>query len=502
MNAAAGDPVPEGRSPTATDGGPIHGHRRSLPGSWRLAAYVFLPFLVFFFVPLIVYRIPLRIPLDDNAREVYAGGRYVLEAVAVCLAWLGIACGILVWPSRTAAGPRFWAPRALWGAFVSMSIVGSIVAVIHLLFAMPAPLEEFVHVVALAPTLGFILGLYVWRDLIGPPAAAGGGTVSGTSLRKIVVVVLLVIDLGAALAVPFLLSVMMPAALSMLAILYGAAAMGLSVRRRLLLCLLLIPLLLVAFPLKAVVRNTVWHGPFIRGYLGAKIVTPMHANLHRAIRLGGRFVEAVPKGYDPWSFGLRFHQLRGLPPFWTYAVQRAFNRINRLSDLTYVVEETPVPVPYNGGSTYAPLVWKAIPRVLWETRPPEDAGQVYGHRYDLISPHDLVGSYNLPMVTEGWMSDGWVGVVLSAAVVGIILRLAWRYWIGDSAAPGNVVLGMVIVATAADAESNLSIVMGGVIHAFVFYWIVEVLVRAWGRRAAARVGGRPRLTASPYRSAG
>ena len=55
------------------------------------------------------------------------------------------------------------------------------------------------------------------------------------------------------------------------------------------------------------------------------------------------------------------------------------------------------------------------------------------------------------------MNFGWIGVLISAAVFGLVLRVIWTFWIGDSAAAANVLIGAVIVGSASDIESNLSL---------------------------------------------
>ncbi|HYM70032.1 MAG TPA: hypothetical protein VEZ44_10585, partial [bacterium] len=73
-----------------------------------------------------------------------------------------------------------------------------------------------------------------------------------------------------------------------------------------------------------------------------------------------------------------------------------------------------------------------------------------------------------------------------AVFVGVILRGIWTYWVGEHAAPGNLLIGAVVVATAVDGESNLSLMVGGVIHALVVYWVITVIAERWGRRRDRR----------------
>ena len=96
-----------------------------------------------------------------------------------------------------------------------------------------------------------------------------------------------------------------------------------------------------------------------------------------------------------------------------------------MADLAYVTELTPAAVPYARGATYRPLLTKLVPRALWRNGPQEVAGQWYGHRYKFLDPEDTATSVNLPVVTEGWINGGWIGVIGSAALLGIVLRIIW-----------------------------------------------------------------------------
>jgi len=436
--------------------------------------YIFVPFVVYFFAPLIFFRVPVWVLLAG--REVYVSGRYVLTTVAACAVWVCLAAGLVLWPSTHAPAPRAWTSRALWWAFVVFSVLGSLAAVIHSLYVMPAGFEGFVHLVAFAPTIGVVLGLQVWRERHGRATPAA---------LTVLVPALLLLDLVTALIVPVLFSKVMPAALSGLAILYGMSALRVPGRRQLMLGLVLIALLVASYPVKLILRQGVFGGPYIRSEVGANALRPIGHDVHEAATGVNTMLRGVAPDYNLWDRGYRFHLRAGkIPLFWVYALERVVSRINRLSDMAWVVRTTPASIPYAGGTTYASLPWKIVPRIVWPHRPPDDAGQFYGHRYGLLSPDDVVGSYNLPIVTEGWMNWGWAGVLLSAACVGVILRLAWWRWIGDGGAIGNVVIGMAVVGAAADMESNLSLVMGGVIQAGILYWIVEVAIRAWGQRAA------------------
>jgi len=426
--------------------------------------YIFGPIMLFFFVPPLFYRLPMRIWLAFDF-SVDIAARYVLQALVVSAVWFGIAIGIILWPRRgQSALVREWAPQAVWLAFVAFSTLGSVVSLVHAIFRMPAGLEEIVHLLAFAPLLGVALGMVVLRGL-----SSGAGLA-----RRLIAWLLVLVDLGVVLGVPILLAKVGPAALGAVAILYGLSVMGVRWYRAFLAGLVLVLVILVALPLKEFMRSSLYgHHAYVRTQVAIDQRTPIPPSQPP------RDVDRV-KRFDPWVLGFRFRRWEGpLLPV-QFGATRVVNRINRLGDLAYAIELTPASVPYAGGITYYPLVGKLIPRFLWSGSPQEVAGQWYGHRYKFIDPADTTGSENLPMITEGWVNGGWAGVLLSAAFVGFALRWVWVYWIGDSPAPGNVLLGMAVVGTAASMESNLSLVMGGVLHALAVYWPVEALIRRWG----------------------
>jgi hypothetical protein len=193
-----------------------------------------------------------------------------------------------------------------------------------------------------------------------------------------------------------------------------------------------------------------------------------------------------------WRVGLRFHRAPGLTGELEFGLARLANRLNRLGDLAYVIQMTPSTVPYANGVTYAPIFAKLVPRAIWRDKPAENAGQYYGHRYGFLDPNDTVHSDNLPIITEGWVNFGLVGVLLSAAIFGVVLRIIWTYWIGDSGAPASVLIGAAIVGIAADIESNLSLVLGGVIYSLAASWLIVAAIgardRHWGRPPGDRTG--------------
>jgi hypothetical protein len=454
------------------------------------AAYIFGPIALGYFLALLLYRVPLVLHLYDvavpNDHLAFVGAPAVARAAAVCVVWFGLATGIVIWPGwRGNPAPRVWTSRSSWRAFLALSIGGSILSIGHLLVKVPPPLEDLVHQLALAPAVAVVLGSSLLTE------APGG---ERPARRARVIEVLAVVSLIVAVVPPILVAQVAPAAFSAIAMLYGLYVIGWPRRRQAIAALGLGALIVVGIPVRELLRATVYgHAAYQRldleGALGPASPGPAGVPTRAPATVGPVATEHLPSsGGAPelkTACDLLARQIR-LPvlprPFRTAecGLEAAIDRFNRFSDLAYTVQETPARVPYASGATYYPLIGILVPRFLWPNKPVDDSGQFYGHRYGFIHPSNLTESTNLSTIAEAWLNDGWVTVVLSALFVGIVLHLIWLGWIGPHTAFGNVMIGMAVVRTAADGDSDLSLMMGGVIHALLVYWILDVLIRAWG----------------------
>ncbi len=182
-------------------------------------------------------------------------------------------------------------------------------------------------------------------------------------------------------------------------------------------------------------------------------------------------------GYDPNSDGIRFLSAPLNNQSFHYIIARILHRLNRLGELSFVIQTTGEQIPFIGGETYLPILTKIIPRALWPDKPQETFGQYFGHRYRIIADHDLKTSVNLPIIVEGYINWGWLGILFSASLMGLLMRVLWEEWIGKHAAVGNVVLGTIMVMNTPFQGSNLSLVLGGILFGGIVYWIMELVIR-------------------------
>jgi len=454
--------------------------RSARPGGRQafFAACVFVPAMLFFFsVPVMVFRIPMVVWRWDG--PVYVPARDVWYALAVSAVWFTLALGAVLWPARRTAPARPWTPAARWLGFLLFSAGGVAVAGVNAWCGLPSAWSAALYWLAFAPVPGFLTGV----ALLLSPSPPG---------TRPLLWALTTLDLLAVVLLPISLSKVTPAALAVIAILYGLRT-GPARRAAVPMVVLLLPLLLVAIPGKEFIREAVYEGDAFRK-AEAGCAFPYTLRAEALAATGQTYLDRARRVFQA-DQGLRPYvaSLGRRVPLGGYALARALIRLNRLSDLSYVVSQTPAQVPFAQGATYRPFLSKLVPRVLWRSKPVDETGQLYGHRYGFLAPTDRAHSANLTLVAEAWMNGGWPVVALTALFFGGVVRAIWVYLVGDSGAEGNALIGAIAVAAAAHQESNLSAVVGGVVEAAILYVGAETLVRragAWvdGRAGAARTG--------------
>ena len=178
------------------------------------------------------------------------------------------------------------------------------------------------------------------------------------------------------------------------------------------------------------------------------------------------------KQYDPNYEKLRW-PFSKISPRLYHLVARIAHRLNSLGNLAYAIKMTPSPVPYSYWETYEPLFYKLIPRVLWEDKPVEKTGLVIGLKYGYSKPTDKPFVWSMPTIFESWMAFGWGGIVFTAIAVGGFLHLGWRFFVGTSSAAGNLIFGtLIIMSTTHLSMSSLNLVIGGMIHNVLVFWLL------------------------------
>jgi len=159
-----------------------------------------------------------------------------------------------------------------------------------------------------------------------------------------------------------------------------------------------------------------------------------------------------------------------------YMIQFTLNRLTCSTVVAQVMHETPDDVPYWGGATLYPILFKPIPRLIWPDKPQEISGQTFGHRYGLLSEDDSGTSFNLPQVAELYINFGVVGVLIGMFLCGMLYRASLSLFIHPGMGFGAVVASAYVSALWTDIESALGLSFGGVFWGIVFIGLIHLVV--------------------------
>lgn len=445
---------------------------------------VALPLVLSFGLPLILYGVPIRLQVLDEA--VQLTGSEILHATAVWVTWVAIAVLTPLVLSRFApctTYERHWRPSSLLRGYVILSLGGAVVAPAMYLVRFPGGIEQLFHQLSLAPMVAAVLGIQVLRDLPQSNLARQPWVIPG-------VILLLVLNLANAIILPVLFGRAAPAVFAGLGILFGLYMLRISAKKLVvgwMIFLLLTGLFMTyrgnfrtsglgsIFWSQGEIRPTLadaFQGRALDMYRRALSKSDLTPGKTLRLEFDPNFPKSDINFRNIWIFpdDESFDKVR-------YPVAKILYRINYLGELAYAIRVTPEVIPYLNGTTYLPLLFKPIPRFLWADKPVDNSGQLYGHRYGRIAPTDKATSANMGVVIEAWINGGWLAVVLSSLAFGILIYFAWRLLIGESTNTGNVLLATVFLVTAVGTESSMNLVMGGMLYTALVWWVIEHLIR-------------------------
>lgn len=153
-----------------------------------------------------------------------------------------------------------------------------------------------------------------------------------------------------------------------------------------------------------------------------------------------------------------------------------------LSAISMVKEKTPSKVPYWVGESYFNLLYKFIPRFLWNDKPKEEMGQLFGHRYEVLDKWNLTTSMNTPIIAEAYMNFGMPGFYGIFLLMSFIMARAFissnLKSLNNDNSLRSILSGLnvaIILTFLIQWESNFSMVFGKVIILFVVNILIEWL---------------------------
>jgi hypothetical protein len=153
------------------------------------------------------------------------------------------------------------------------------------------------------------------------------------------------------------------------------------------------------------------------------------------------------------------------------------NRLDLIQVVAYVLMRTPETVPFLKGESYSDALWKFVPSFIYPNKPDPNWGQLFGHRYELISPTDYVTSVNMPQMIEMYVNFGIPGLFIGMFLLAQLYRFLSYLLNHTGAGEWITISGAVIFANLANIESNFLLIFGGIVQWIVLLYLLGFLVR-------------------------
>jgi hypothetical protein len=169
-------------------------------------------------------------------------------------------------------------------------------------------------------------------------------------------------------------------------------------------------------------------------------------------------------------------------------MQVSAHRLALTPTFAEVVQDTPRIVPFWGGSTYYPLLFKLIPRFIYPDKPEEMTGGQFGHRYGIIDNSNINTSINLPQIVELYANFGTIGALVGMFLFGVTIKVALKIYLHPGMGFGGVIATLYIASKLIDFQSAFSMIFGALPWELLFIGILHVFVMTSQLQAESLLG--------------
>jgi hypothetical protein len=156
------------------------------------------------------------------------------------------------------------------------------------------------------------------------------------------------------------------------------------------------------------------------------------------------------------------------------ALGSSVSRVSLLTQTANVVDLTPSVVPYQYWNLYSYMAITWVPRFLWPDKPSaNEANQFYQLAYGLGTEESIENtSMAVGIMTEGYISFGWTGVICVMLLMGILLDIYQNIFFRPSGGPLMTGIGIALLPQILTVESQLAVYMGGLAQQVLFILVV------------------------------
>ena len=144
------------------------------------------------------------------------------------------------------------------------------------------------------------------------------------------------------------------------------------------------------------------------------------------------------------------------------------DRLDRLLPLAWLVANTPVPVRFLEGETLTPLLFKFIPRIVFEEKPVDTTD--LGQRYGFVPFANRVNAFKVHQLGELYANFGTLGTLIGMFVLGLLYRALYQLFHHRGASVVTMAAGThMLTVLMLEMEAILSVSWG-----FLMWYAVAV----------------------------
>jgi hypothetical protein len=171
-------------------------------------------------------------------------------------------------------------------------------------------------------------------------------------------------------------------------------------------------------------------------------------------------------------------------------LNKSVSRVSLLAQSANVLEDTPEVVPYQYGQLYSYLVITFIPRFVWPEKPSiSEANRFYQVAYGLTDEENLNNvSIGVGILTEAFISFGWVGVVGIMFLVGIFFDFYQCAFLSKTSGVLMTSLGIALLPQMLGLESQMAAYVGGIVQQVGLSLLVFLPIIKWRRKRRVKFG--------------
>ena len=144
--------------------------------------------------------------------------------------------------------------------------------------------------------------------------------------------------------------------------------------------------------------------------------------------------------------------------------------------LQLVLTQTPNKVNFYNGISYKAILYKFLPRFLFDDKPKEEWGNFWGKKYNILNPSDMNTSWNFPVLNEFYANFGVKGVVFGMFLLGLVIKILLVLFCFNFTQPILLAMITTIMHKFIFLESNLTLILGGVINQLLFFSVIIISI--------------------------